>query len=187
VEENTLFTIYLNKLTQLYFSRQQFPMQVFWFIISIICSTWKNPNKYPIVRELPWTPISSSNWKSSIQALVLLLPLSVHAGIRYKKPEIILWSLSKRDCGEQRACTSLYCFSTSSNLSWAAASSVFRIIMHYTHKPKHNLQHLKKMSLIHKNDMNAYEIQKLALISHQNVILEIGNKTSKLIFCLLYA
>jgi len=35
--------------------------------------------------------------------------------------------------------------------------------------------------------MNAYEIQKLALISHQNVILEIGNKTSKLIFCLLYA
>jgi hypothetical protein len=50
VEENTLFTIFLNEFTQLYFSREQFPMQVFWFIISIICSTWKNANKYSIIR-----------------------------------------------------------------------------------------------------------------------------------------
>ncbi len=65
VEENTLFTIFLNELTQIYFSRQQFPMQVFWFIISIICSTWKTPNKYLIVRELPMNPfLSSSIWKS---------------------------------------------------------------------------------------------------------------------------
>ncbi len=58
VEENTLFTIFLNELSQIYFSRQQFPMQVFWFIISIICSTWKTPNKYLIVREFPMNPPS---------------------------------------------------------------------------------------------------------------------------------
>lgn len=41
------------------------------------------------------------------------------------------WSLWMRAGGEQLACTSLYRFSTSSNFSRLAASSVFLIIMHW--------------------------------------------------------